>query len=130
VPPRSPIVPQVQPDYTFISTWNEHVSQSRQLPTGTAAGGSMGLESDATSAGKGFVGEGFNTLSQTLLFFTDAGRIRLSWCVENVGEMDVKYIRVGMSVQLANVHDEAFSREVEPLEHRGVPTTRRICSQS
>lgn len=41
----------------------------------------MGLESDAASAGKGFVGEGFNTLSQTKLFFTDAGRIRLSWCM-------------------------------------------------
>lgn len=47
---------QVQPDYLFISTWNEHVAQSRPLPSATKPGGSMGFESDTTAAAKGFVG--------------------------------------------------------------------------
>lgn len=45
----------MQPDYLFISTWNEHIAQPQALAVPPY--GSMGLESDTSSAQLGFVGK-------------------------------------------------------------------------
>jgi hypothetical protein len=51
---RPPLGAQVQPDYLFISTWNEHIAQP-QTPS-VLPPLSMGLESDTTSNERAFVG--------------------------------------------------------------------------
>ena len=46
---------QTQPDYLFLSTWNEHIAQPQTLTVPPYV--SMGLESDPNAAKLGFVGE-------------------------------------------------------------------------
>lgn len=44
----------MQPDYLFLSTWNEHIAQPQNQTIPPPI--SMGLESDITAANRAFVG--------------------------------------------------------------------------